>query len=364
MPPKADMTLWAAFTVFPRQPGELSDLVQCKYCGKEKVAANASRMRIHLERCKAYINHPSTVSDNIVMDIKRRSQSLTPSPFRSGTPPSFGSGSSTASTPTPTPLLMQSVLHYPKFSKADQEEADELAAMAIYCTGSKVSLFESDRWRQFLFKLNPAFRVTPRALISGALLTQAYEKMKQEVMSLMQSSGCINFVTDDSDNINQQRITNLSASIDGTSFYLCNEDIPGVKHDTQLLASWMRDRMLYYCGGQPLRINSYATDTENKMRAVYTILSSSDYFKHVFWIPCNSHGLQLLMRNIAKLPWFAEVFETASAVVNYFHRSNKQVTMLRHHQMREYKRHYSITLSVITRWGTQVSMLCKAPNFN
>ena len=52
----------------------------------------------------------------------------------------------------------------------------------------------------------------------------------------MQRSDCIIFVTDGSDNINQQQITNLSCNVDETFFYLCNKNIPDVKHDTSLLA--------------------------------------------------------------------------------------------------------------------------------
>ncbi len=38
------------------------------------------------------------------------------------------------------------------------------------------------------------------------------------------------------------------------------------------------------------------------MQTVYIILSSTDKFKHVFWILCDSYGLQLLIRDIAELP--------------------------------------------------------------
>lgn len=348
--PSTDQSLWRSFIKTSRLPHQATDWVECRHCSDYQASANVTRMKQHLHQCKDFLDDSTNDRHAIVVKVKneellRRSQSLTSLSLRS------------------EDNLTQSMLRMPRFSSADQKEADELVAIAIFCTGSKLSLLDYYRWQRFLRKLNPVYRISYRNIVGGLLLDQAYKSMKQEVMSVIQSSGCINFVIDGSDNVNQQRITNLSCSIEGIFYYLCNEDIPGVKHDTQLLAQWIDNKILEYCNWQPLRINFYAIDTENKMRAVHTILSSTDDFKHVFWIPCDSYGLQLLMRDIAELPWFAEVFKQVSSVVNYFYCSGKQIAMLRKYQMREYKKLYSITLSVITRWGTQVSILAKASNF-
>ncbi len=72
MPPKVDTTLWATFTIYPKQSSELSNFVRCKYCDKEKATINASRIRSYLNKCRVYIDYSSIALDNIVVNIKRK----------------------------------------------------------------------------------------------------------------------------------------------------------------------------------------------------------------------------------------------------------------------------------------------------
>lgn len=75
-------------------------------------------------------------------------------------------------------------------------------------------------------------------------------------------------------------------------------------------------------------------------------------------MPCDSHGFQLLMKDISEMPWFAPIFKKAQMVTTYFHKADKQLAILRMYQLRgEQKRVFSITLSCITRWGTQVGLI-------
>ncbi len=46
------------------------------------------------------------------------------------------------------------------------------------------------------------------------------------------------------------------------------------------------------------RINSVGTDTCNTMRDAWNQMARDPRAKHVFFIPCDSHGLQLLMKDI------------------------------------------------------------------
>ena len=78
---------------------------------------------------------------------------------------------------------------------------------------------------------------------------------------------------------------------------------------------------------------------------------------HVFFVPCDSHGLQLLMKDIAGLAWFKELFNQAQTIPVYFHKADKQLSILREYQQAEYGRTYAVTMSCITRWGTQVCLV-------
>jgi len=82
-----------------------------------------------------------------------------------------------------------------------------------------------------------------------------------------------------------------------------------------------------------------------------------DGFKHVFFIPCDSHGLQLLVGDLLKILVFKEVLNKAQTVIKSFHHSLLQYTHLRDFQLQYNKQHRSLILSIITCWGTQYRLL-------
>lgn len=182
--------------------------------------------------------------------------------------------------------------------------------------------------------------------------TKTYEKDEEideindvKIMQIVQSNDCINFVIEDFDNINQKRITNLFCCFEKNIYYLCNENIFDVKHEIDVLTKWLDDKMRFYSGENIKRINSYATDIEPKMQGIYSILIVQKDFKHVFWVFCDSHDIQFLMKNTFELSWFIEIFKKVVEFVIYFHRNGKQINVLRKCQKKIYDRHYSIMLN-------------------
>lgn len=70
-----------------------------------------------------------------------------------------------------------------------------------------------------------------------------------------------------------------------------------------------------------------------------------------------SHGLQLLIKDILNLPWFHDLWVQATAVVTAFRKSPLQLALLRDKMQDLYGRHQALTLAIITRWGSQFSMI-------
>ena len=50
------------------------------------------------------------------------------------------------------------------------------------------------------------------------------------------------------------------------------------------------------------QVNSISTDTCNTMQTVWNTLASTDELRHAFMVPCDSHGLQLVVKDILSLP--------------------------------------------------------------
>ena len=65
------------------------------------------------------------------------------------------------------------------------------------------------------------------------------------------------------------------------------------------------------------KMNSFAIDTCNLKRAVWDIIQHNPRFRHVFFVPCDSYDLQLLIKNILKLSKLDAVFKKALKCVNF-----------------------------------------------
>ena len=113
------------------------------------------------------------------------------------------------------------------------------------------------------------------------------------------------------------------------------------------------------------RINSITTNTCATQKKAARILASRQEFQKVFFVPCDSHGLQLLIKNIVELPWFNAILKKAQSIVTAFTSALKQLGLLRNCMRDTLGKVVSFALSVITRWGTQVAMFkslqCAAP---
>lgn len=93
------------------------------------------------------------------------------------------------------------------------------------------------------------------------------------------------------------------------------------------------------------------------MRSFWSIMGEKPAWDHSFFVPCDSHGIQLLMKHISELNWFCTTFKRAQQIATFFHKAEKQLEILREEQVKQDGRTYALTLSVITRWGTQYRLL-------
>jgi hypothetical protein len=73
-------------------------------------------------------------------------------------------------------------------------------------------------------------------------------------------------------------------------------------------------------------------------------------------VPCDSHGKQLVIKDVLELDECATVFAMAAEVIEKFHRAPLQLARLRELQKKEYGKTQSLLSAVITHWGSQVSI--------
>ena len=84
-------------------------------------------------------------------------------------------------------------------------------------------------------------------------------------------------------------------------------------------------------------------------RKAARILASRQEYQKVFFIFCDSHGLQLLIKNIVELLWFNAIFRNVQAIIAAFTGSLKQLGLLQNCMCETLEKVFSFALSVITQ---------------
>ena len=70
-------------------------------------------------------------------------------------------------------------------------------------------------------------------------------------------------------------------------------------------------------------------------------------------MPCDSHGLQLLIKEKLEIEPFATTIAEAQTIVSTLHRAKKQYAILRIKQ----EKPMAFVLAVLTHWGTQCDLV-------
>jgi len=76
------------------------------------------------------------------------------------------------------------------------------------------------------------------------------------------------------------------------------------------------------------RLSSLSTDTCATMRKTWIGLKKHLLLSHAFFIPCNSYGLQLLIKDILGSQPFSNTIKKAQKIVKTFRQAKKQYALL------------------------------------
>ena len=229
--------------------------------------------------------------------------------------------------------------HFPVVDKTFKQMLDELAARAIFADGRPFNLFESKRMRILLSKLNTAWQPPSRRRVQR-LLAPTYSEYHNQVQDILDQTERINVIFDASDNITSHRIINISIQVaNGPAFYWKTFDTGQIQHTAEHCIDLLYPELEIICKGNFLRINSFCTDTDSVMRKAHVHLAARKEFQHCFFSLCDSHGLQLLIKDILELPFFEETFKSTTLIVTFFKKSKLQLARLREAQKAAWGHH-------------------------
>lgn len=238
-------------------------------------------------------------------------------------------------------------------------------AAICYVEGVPFKLFETNTFKTVLSSLHPAYKPPTRKAIAGPLLDESYEKLQLKVNKIIAELPLLNIVTDESTNINNARIINLSLHTSHGSFHYLSEDIGSTRLTAENTAEWLKKHMKEISESNWDRINSITTDTCSTQLSLWNKLQEMPELQHLFCIPCDSHGIQLLIKDILKISSCKLAHDQAQIVIKVhslyllflivkaFKNSPLQLSHLRAIQVQRYGKPRALCLSVITRWGTQ-----------
>lgn len=245
----------------------------------------------------------------------------------------------------------------PKLTSAQKHALDLRFSKACYTAALPFTIYNGADMREAFHMLNPAYKPPERHIIAGELLDEVYTNLKETVDKAIHATQMLNIVTDESTDINRTRISNISVNTPSGALYWYSDDI-GSKQMTAInIVDWLKGHLFRLCHGDFNKINSIATDTCNTMLLVWELFQALPEFKHCFFVPCDSHGIQLLIKDLLALPCFKEVHDQAQTVVRSFKTAPLQLARLREIQLQKYNEPRALCLSVITRWGSQYRLV-------
>jgi Protein of unknown function (DUF 659) len=248
-------------------------------------------------------------------------------------------------------------LPFPTLTPSEKEDLDRQAARVCLIGGYPFSIFEDEEMKAFCKGMNAAYKPPSRQKIAGELLDSQYVDIKRDIDAFLNRQNWLNIVTDESTNINHSRVCNISIHTSVGTLHYISEDIGAQKMNAIGYAAWLTKHLLKITDNDTLRINSISADTCSTMFSMRDLLQQTQPFKHVFFIPCESHSLQLLVKDLLSIPRLKDIHTKAQAVVKAFRKSPLQYAHLREIQMDCYKTHYALVLSVITHWGIQFRLI-------
>lgn len=182
--------------------------------------------------------------------------------------------------------------------------------------------------RILLSKLNTAWQPPSRRRVQR-LLAPTYSEYHNQVQDILDQTERINVIFDGSDNITSHRIINISVQVaNGPAFYWKTFDTGQIQHTAEHYIDLLYPELEITCKGNFLRINSFCTDTDSVMRKAHVHLTARKEFQYCFFSLCDSHGLQLLIKDILERPFFEEAFKSAALIFTFFKKSKLQLASI------------------------------------
>lgn len=142
----------------------------------------------------------------------------------------------------------------------------------------------------------------------------------------------VNIILDGSNNYSGNRLINVSIHIPKiAAFYWTSIDTGQHKHTAKEMIKIVEPLILETVDNNTSKINAFVTDTCSAMRKFHRELALKPQFSGALFTLCDSHGFQLLIKDILKVSPHKNVTTSAQTLVAFFNKSKLQLAHLRSH---------------------------------
>lgn len=302
------------FIISPAPEGQKGKIATCKWCKRAR-SDNISRQKKHLlQQCAAYAaahspQKQATIRDNFFKATK-------------------------------TPQR--------------QRELHKKFAKACFIGGRPFNVFEGEEMADAFRALDSSFAPPDRHRVAS-FVDEVYDDTLQEVKQYFDTAKHLNLVFDGSDDVAFNRVINLSVEVPGqAAFFWETIDTKATPHSALDQIDLLLPSINRAVDGDLSKVNAVCTDTNTTQRKCQSDLKTQPGLEHLIGILCDSHSLQLLVKDIVTTSPWRVVLEKAVYVITYFRHSKKQYARLRDLMPSTCNgKKYSLLLAAITRWGSQ-----------
>ena len=329
---KKKRTIWNHWTVITQNSVEnnkpsLHPSVQCNYCSKIFDRAVPFRMQAHLD--KECLGTP----DNSKL------------PYTEPSPNTINTNIPISEINRPIKRTKLSTINnfIDRMNEEEQETLEFLLAQALFSAGVPFAFVENPLVIQFFNYLRPSFKLPNRKKIANKLLDKVYEEVKIQADEQISKATTLCMISDGWSNINRESVQNFVICTPKPFFF--DATFSGKESHT---AEWVVNQItqqMDIIGIQ--KFSAVITDTASVMKAAWKIIEGK--YSNIVCLGCNSHIINLLIRDILKIDEIKVVVNNAKMIVNYFRSHIQAVAKLKHIQIENYNKEISLVLPALTR---------------
>ncbi|XP_060523246.1 uncharacterized protein LOC132700133 [Cylas formicarius] len=350
---KSKSRIWNCFTEI-RDGSKVKGI--CKYCGAIYVT-HADRMTKHIikqcklvpevvrkeyyERTKTNLIEYKLTEGTLSVKNKRLHSEIDHNPSENAS--ICPSSSQTSS----QHFKIQKLTSFDNISEPEQSALQTLFCEAVYSSNCALSMFESDKWKQFFGKLRPAFKIPDRKTIASSQLDKCYNKIKSNIQEILDNENNITLMSDGWTNVRNEGIINYMLHTKQGDFFYDFSQPQGFRHTGQYIAGEIT-RIIKKIGGS--KITSLVTDDAANMQAAWVELKAT--YPNLQTYGCVSHTLNSLLKDLESLTTLSDHISVSKEIVNFFTFKHIPNAVLNEKQGQQGNNSKSLKLPVTTRWGS------------